>query len=144
MRYPGHAGKMKLFRDAGMFETKPVQLGDSLIRPIDLTSRLLFDHWNLAEDDKEFTVMKIIIEGNAGKSEYSTYDETDMDSKMSSMSRTTGFTATSVARLMINGQISHKGILAPENIGRDEKGCTTGWNERKARGVQIKEELSRL
>jgi len=45
LRYPGHAEKMRCLRDAGFFSEEPIQLGDSEVRPIDMTAKILIDSW---------------------------------------------------------------------------------------------------
>jgi saccharopine dehydrogenase-like NADP-dependent oxidoreductase len=37
------------------------------------------------------------------------------------MARTTGYTATAVANMFLNGLFNERGIIPPEIIGRDEK-----------------------
>lgn len=211
LRYPGHIEYIRVLKESGFFGTDPVRLVDgSKVRPLDLTSRLLFDQWRLGEDEEEFTVMRVIVEGlervDAGGSasgdsgpDYSTetgkrqasastssdgsasettasdtapHDNTTSNSdtqspaapitaandsadpsapdpatlpasstsfgklrkrvvyelldrycpltRTSSMARTTGYTATAAAHLLLDRQFTRKGVHPPENIGRDE------------------------
>ncbi|MEJ2193669.1 MAG: saccharopine dehydrogenase, partial [Ignavibacteriaceae bacterium] len=41
----------------------------------------------------------------------------DEETKTTSMARTTGYTCTSVARLLLDGGLNKKGIFPPEYIG---------------------------
>jgi len=123
LRYPGHAGKMQLLRDMGLFSTEAVELQDGAsVRPIDLTTTLLFPLWELKEGEQDLTVMRIQVSGiKDGTSVRYTYDLLDRFDEVSgttSMARTTGYTATMAARLMAAGLFDKIGIQPPEFIGR--------------------------
>jgi lysine 6-dehydrogenase len=126
LRYPGHINLMRVFRESGFFDTEPVDIGSVAVRPIDLTSKLLFDHWRLRPGEEDFTVMQVIIEGErAGRRVRYTYDlldRYDRETQTTSMARTTGYTATLVVRQVLRGQFTQKGICPPEFIGRTP-GC---------------------
>ena len=126
MRYPGHARHMNALRDTGFFNESPIELNGTSVRPIDVTSKLLFPKWKLAKDEEEFTVMRVLIEGKENdkdkKYSYSLFDRFERDSGTSSMARTTGYTCTAVARLVLENQFTMKGICPPEYIGAAE-GC---------------------
>jgi lysine 6-dehydrogenase len=126
LRYPGHINLMRVFRESGFFDTDPLDVGGVAVRPIDLTSKLLFDHWKLRPGEEDFTVMQVIVEGErAGRRVRYTYDlldRYDRETQTTSMARTTGYTATLVARQVLRGQFSQKGICPPEFVGRTP-GC---------------------
>jgi len=126
MRYPGHIEYMKMLKDSGFFNEDEISVKGIKIKPIDLTAHLLIDKWKLDENEPEFTVMRIIIIGKEnGKSirwQYDLFDKYDEKTGISSMARTTGYTATSVASLVLNGDFRRPGINPPEFIGA-EKGC---------------------
>jgi saccharopine dehydrogenase-like NADP-dependent oxidoreductase len=123
LRYPGHADKIKIIRDAGFLSSESISFNGVEIRPIDFTSRLLFNAWKLGEDEKELTVMQILLRGknSAGKCMeiiYHLHDTYDIQSKTSSMARTTGYTACAAANLFIDGLFKEKGVFPPELIGK--------------------------
>ncbi len=121
LRYPGHRELMKIFRETGFFSYDEINIGNQVIRPIDLTSRLLFSQWEAKDEDDEFTMLRIEISGKEGdekkKYVYEVFDRYDEENKTTSMARTTGFTCTAVARLILEGNLKSKGILPPEYIG---------------------------
>jgi lysine 6-dehydrogenase len=121
MRYPGHKELMKVFRDSGFFSDEEIMINEHAIRPIDLTSKLLFKHWKPQKDEDEFTIMKLVIKGKeADKTKeyvYEIFDRFDRETGISSMARTTGYTCTAVARLLLEGNMKNKGISPPEYIG---------------------------
>jgi saccharopine dehydrogenase-like NADP-dependent oxidoreductase len=148
LRYPGHADLMRTFRDSGFFNTTPVEINNTMVKPIDVTSKLLFDQWELKEGEEDFTVMRVIIEGKKDGQmimhTYDLFDTYDKENRITSMARTTGYTCTIVARQVINGLFNEKGICPPEFIGRTD-GCYNNLlGEYAKRNIQIKEEIINL
>ena len=129
MRYPGHKELMKVFRDSGFFSDEEIMINGHAIRPVDVTSKLLFKHWKPQKNEDEFTIMKLVIKGKEEDKTkeyiYEIFDRFDRESGISSMARTTGFTCTAVARLLLEGKLENKGIFPPENIG-----AIPGYNDR--------------
>ena len=62
LRYPGHIELMRVLRETGFFSKEAILVKGQAIRPIDLTSQLLFPMWKLEQEEEEFTVMRVIIE----------------------------------------------------------------------------------
>jgi lysine 6-dehydrogenase len=123
LRYPGHIHLVQALKTAGFFDKDPITINNTAIRPIDFTSKVLINDWKLGPDEKEFTVMRVIIKGVAdGKTKtitYELYDEYDEKERISSMARTTGYTATAHAELILNGKFTGKGVYPPELVGMD-------------------------
>lgn len=126
LRYPGHIEYIMVLRDTGFFDHKKIKLNGYKIAPIELTTKLLLPHWKRKANEKEFTVMRIIIHGiekSANKEyRYDLYDEFDEKTKTSSMARTTGYTCTAAVRLVLKKKFIRKGISPPEYIGA-QPGC---------------------
>ena len=124
LRYPGHARLMQVFRDSGFFDAEPVEVAGQFVRPIDLTSRLLFDQWKMRDGEEDLTVMQVMVGGeqDGGRVQvtYDLFDTYDPVSRTTSMARTTGYTCAIVARQVARGLFSQKGICPPEYVGRDE------------------------
>jgi lysine 6-dehydrogenase len=124
LRYPGHIDLILAFQQAGFFGTETLRINDTDITPLEFTSRLLVNEWKLGPDEEEFTVMKVIIRGEkSGKPvtvEYSLLDRYDKKSRLSSMARTTGYTCTAAANLILQGMFDQKGVFPPELVGKDK------------------------
>jgi lysine 6-dehydrogenase len=122
LRYPGHIEKIKVLRESGFFSQKEIEINGFKIKPVDLTSRLLFPMWELKDDEEEFTIMRIIVEGEKDKKKirytYNLHDRHDNATNTHSMARTTGYTATSVLRLIAKRMFDQKGICPPEFVGK--------------------------
>ena len=125
LRYPGHIEYINLFKQSGFFNKEYVNINGKKVRPVDLTAKLLFPIWHLDDEEKEFTVLQIKIRGTENNRNkeylYNLFDQFDENTKITSMARTTGYTCSSVARLLINNQYSRKGISPPEFIGEDDR-----------------------
>jgi saccharopine dehydrogenase-like NADP-dependent oxidoreductase len=121
LRYPGHINLMKTLRESGFFSEEKIEVNDVFIRPVDLITKLMFKYWKPEVDEDEFTILKLVIWGkeeNVLKEYvYNLFDRFDPETKTSSMARTTGYTATAVARMILNGTIERKGILPTEYLG---------------------------
>jgi len=139
LRYPGHVRHILALRDSGFFGTEEIDAGGKKIRPLDATSAVLFKHWQLHEEDDEFTVMRIVVEGLEGGRvkgvQYDLFDRRDRATGFSSMARTTGFPATAAARLVLSGKYGRKGICPPEFIGADAAAFRFVMDELAARNV---------
>ncbi len=125
LRYPGHAEFIKALKASGFFNNEKVKVNGIGISPLEFSSKILMDEWKLGEHEEEFTVMRITLKGKNDTDEhveivYHLYDEYSSDTQTSSMARTTGYTATAVANLLLQGLFTEKGIFPPELIGKHE------------------------
>ncbi len=123
LRYPGHIELVQALKTAGFFDKEKITVNNAAIRPIDFTSRVLIRDWELSPEEPEFTVMRIEIsgteDGKVKKLVYELYDEFDEKEKITSMARTTGFTATANAELILSGRFNGKGVFPLELVGMD-------------------------
>ena len=119
LRYPDCVEYLKVLRESGFFSYDEIEVKGQKIRPIDVTSKLLFPKWEMKEGDKDFTVMRIIIKGTEnGEATSYRYDLLDrFQNDTISMARTTGFTCTAVANLVLNRDYKRSGISPPEYLG---------------------------
>lgn len=124
MRYPGHIEKVKLLRQAGFFSETPVMIKDQAVRPIDVTAKLLFPQWELKPGEKDLTIMRVSVAGikDDQKTAYTwdLFDRYDPETRVHSMARTTGYTATAALRMLKEGLFDRKGIIVPEYIGQND------------------------
>jgi len=120
LRYPGCVEYLKVLRESGFFSYEEIEVNGTMIRPIDMTSKLLFPKWKMEKGDKDFTVMRIIMKGIENNKEVSyQYNLLDrFQNQTISMARTTGFTCTAVANLVVNGEYTKIGISPPEYLGK--------------------------
>jgi saccharopine dehydrogenase-like NADP-dependent oxidoreductase len=122
LRFPGHIKMIQALKAAGFLDYSPIKVKGKEIVPFDVTSEILFNSWKLNPEDREFTIMRVKVQGkeNGVKKEitYDLYDEYDPIEKISSMARTTGFTATATADMILNNVFNEKGMFPPELVGK--------------------------
>ena len=148
LRYPGHVEYVRVLKESGFFSEETIDVKGIAVSPLDFTSKILFNEWKLGKTEEEFTVMRITLKGkNAnGQNEeivYDLFDEYCSETKTSSMSRTTGYTATAAANLFLEGLFTEKGIFPPELVGKHETCFSYFLNYLKERNVHY-EKKSRL
>ncbi|OYT13715.1 MAG: saccharopine dehydrogenase [Bacteroidetes bacterium 4572_114] len=125
LRYIGHIDKMKVLRETGFFSKEPIEINGTMISPMDFTAKLLFPKWKLEDGEEDITVMRVIVEGEKSgvgyRYVYDLFDSYERATKVHSMARTTGYTATMALRMVTKGMYTRKGVSAPEFIGKHPK-----------------------
>ena len=141
IRYPGHADRMRVLREAGFFNDTEILAPSGLVRPRDVTETLLFDAWQFEEGEPDLTVCRFTIEGvHEGQRVRHTYDLLDYyntETETSSMARTTGYTCAAMVRLVAKGRWTAPGVAPAEVVGRDEACFDFVLNHLEERGVQL-------
>ncbi len=126
LRYPDHVEYIRVLKESGFFSTQKINVQGNQVSPLDVTSRILFNEWKLGEQEEEITVMRVTMKGYDNQDklinvEFNLYDEYNAVTRTSSMARTTGYTATAVANLILEGGFNDKGVFPPELIGKEER-----------------------
>lgn len=142
LRYPGCIEYLKVLRESGFFSYDPINVKGTQIRPIDVTAKLLFPKWQLKPGEEDFTIMCIVIKGleNGIKKTFTYHllDRFDKETQTISMARTTGYTCTSVANLILDGAFTSIGVNAPEAVGAQPGNLGYIFQYLKERGVIYK------
>ena len=143
LRFPGHVERMRMLRETGFFSDQPIHVNGVPVRPIDFTAKLLFPSWEMKEEDREFTVLRIDVEGKSGGTRrlhrYDMLDRFCETTKTTSMARTTGFPCAIMGRLIMEGKYNRKGVVPPEFIGQNHETFHVLMDELGKRGVTVKE-----
>jgi lysine 6-dehydrogenase len=139
-RYPGHAEKILAMGDLGLFDTNPVDVGGVKVVPRSVAVSVL-DKTLRRGDERDVTVLRVDLAGKKdGKDVERSFvmvDRFDEERGVTSMARTTGYTAAVVARMIARGEIGEKGVVPPETaIGKVFKSFLS---ELKDRGIRIQE-----
>lgn len=142
MRWPGHADRMRPMRDSGFFDEEPVELpSGAVVAPLELTARLLFDAWRYAEGEVDLTAMRMTVDGSDERGPVRhvlhLVDRYDAATGVSSMARSTGYTATAFARLVLEGRYREPGISPPEMVGAEPGMLDFVLEHLAARGVRV-------
>lgn len=141
LRYPGHAERMRMLRDAGFFSYESVEVKGQSVKPIDLTARLIFSAWKMGPADRDLTVMRVVVEGvkdgRVVRHTYDLLDRYDEETGASAMSRTTGFPCAIAARMLLAGEVRRRGVVPPELIGREPGLFERFMSELDGRGIRF-------
>jgi saccharopine dehydrogenase-like NADP-dependent oxidoreductase len=138
LRYPGHIALIQSLMQAGFFSETPIQVKGNRVTPLEVTSAILLNQWKLAADEAEFTIMSIAIKGEGKNIDYLLYDEYDVTTQTSSMSRTTGYACNAFANMIVQKLFDKKGVFPPELIGDDADCFNFVMQYLKERGVHYK------
>lgn len=144
MRYSGHAEKIRLLKELGLFDEEPILLG---ISPRSLTAKLLEQKLGMPEV-RDLLAMKIEVngvrKGSGTRYNYYLLDYYNVNKKVTAMGRTTAYTASAVVQLLAKGDIKEKGVVPPEKLGMNKK----IFNEIIAKlgrdGIKVQEKMSKL
>jgi len=143
LRYPGHREKMLALRQAGFFSEQPVEIAGQKVRPVDLSAKILFPRLNIEAGEEDLTILRVVVSGEKDgqplRLTYDLFDRFDRKSGIHSMARTTGYTATAVARAVARGLIKKNGIIAPEFLGLEPEVFNFIRKELLNREIIIKE-----
>lgn len=146
LRWPGHVEKMRMLRETGFFSLEPVDVAGAAVRPYDVTTKLLFKAWRLAEREADLTVMRVEATGSVGGMPrtwtWDLYDEADPVTGFHSMARTTGFPCAIVARMLARGELARPGVQPPERLADDDRFYERMMEELRARGVVLTLEIT--
>ena len=141
LRYPGHIDLIIALKEAGFFSEEKIKIQDTAVSPLQFTSKILFNDWKLGLEEEELTVLRIIIEGEKNghpiREEFNMLDSYDPVTKISSMSRTTGYTCTAAVHLIAKQLFREKGVFPPELVGKHKPCFDFVMNHLKERNIRI-------
>ena len=147
LRWPGHADRVRLLRETGFFDDAPITAGDATVAPLAVSAALLFDAWRYEPGEPDLTVMRVVVEGDDEtgpvRHTYRLMDRYDPATDTSSMARTTGYTATALARLVLAGGYREPGIAPPELLGRADGALDFVLARLHERGVDVEHTVER-
>ena len=135
LRWPGHAEKMNLLMDSGYFSRDKLKVGGAEVARLEVSWAVLGK--KLAEGDpKDMTVMRVTARGEKGEMSYDMIDMYDEKSQVSSMGKTTAYTASIITQMVGRGEIAGRGVIPPEKAVAG-KMVEALISELGRRGVQI-------
>ena len=108
LRYPGHVKLIKSYIKKGTLQNNE-------------TIKKLFKEWKLGPEEIEFTLLKVELQTNDKTINYELYDEYDKVDNITSMARTTGYTATASINLILEKLFTEKGVFPPESVSNNKK-----------------------
>ncbi len=122
IRYAGFVDLLMVLSDLGVIGTEPVTYLDQKIVPLDFFQELIYPQARFDPEtgDRDVTILLVKVKGTKGDSKmcvtYEMVDFYDEEKKITSMAKTTGYTAAIIARMCARGDIPQKGIQWPVHI----------------------------
>lgn len=118
VRYPGHLQFIDTLKKAGFFSREIIQTEAGPAQPRAMTKALLERFLQKEPGAKDISLIRTISIGHKGGTKYQIEhfiaDYSDEKTGLTSMQRTTGFTASIVGQMIVNGSLKEKGVLPPE------------------------------
>ena len=108
--------------ELGVIGGKPVQYQGKEIVPVDFFHELIYPiiKFDDKAGDRDITVLLVRVSGKSDGLDvdvtYDMVDEYDEEHGVTSMAKTTGFTAAIIARIVARGAVKKKGIQWPVRI----------------------------
>jgi lysine 6-dehydrogenase len=119
VRYPGHLAIWQNLRDLGFFSRETLATENGPFQPRAMTKAILEKYLLPKGGEKDVSFIQTISKGKTkdGKKiqiEHWICDYSDAKTGLTSMQRTTGFTASIVGQMIVSGQLTARGVLPPE------------------------------
>jgi len=125
VRYRGYCEKVNFLDWCGLLNKEPIEFkGQSLI-PFQVFSEIIYPKVKMEESDRDITVLRVIVGGLKGGVEttyiYDMVDHYDEERHVTSMAKTTGYTAAIVMRMIARGEITERGLVPTVKAIRGER-----------------------
>ncbi len=118
VRYPGHLAIWKALREIGFFSREEIKTENGMFQPRAMSKAVLEKFLMPKGGEKDVSFIQTVSKGmKDGKKLEITHwicDYSDAKTGLTSMQRTTGFTASIVGQMIASGFIKEKGVLPPE------------------------------
>jgi saccharopine dehydrogenase-like NADP-dependent oxidoreductase len=140
LRWPGHAAKMDLLMQSGFFAKDKLKVAGGEVSPLEVSWAVLGK--KLSEGDpKDITVMRVVAKSGEKTMVYDMVDRYDEERGVTSMGKTTGYTASIVTQMVGSGEVSGKGVVPPEKAvaGIGVEKLLVGLRDR---GVEVSSSLT--
>jgi len=119
IRWPGHWQGVQTLKECGLLDLESVNFKGINIVPREFLLSIITPRLKAQEGETDVCVMYNTLIGKKStkkvKIEYFMWDEADTRNNISSMMRVTGFPMAITAKLILEGEIKEKGIVAPED-----------------------------
>jgi lysine 6-dehydrogenase len=124
VRYAGYCEKVNFLDGCGLLSRDPILHKGQEIVPFDVFNEIIYPFVKLDENEKDLTVQRVKVNGTKENKNvthvFNMVDFYDEDKGITSMAKTTSYTAAIVARMIGNKKITGKGIKPPAHIVRGE------------------------
>ncbi len=117
LRWPGHSEFWRRMVSLGFLEEAAIETGGRQVSPRQLVHDLLQPRLQYGVGERDIALVRVELEGRRADSlrrlVYQVIDYADLESGLTAMQRTVGFTAAIGARMILRGEIKKRGLLNP-------------------------------
>jgi len=136
LRFPPHLNYIRSLYHSGFLGNEIISLergGEA--RVFDITAKVLEPLMRFKKNDNDYIALRIVIRHSDKTYVYHLLDQYDDRTQLSAMSRTTGYTCTAMARLLLKGDFYQTGVISPEILGAQPKCFTQIIRDLTSRGL---------
>jgi len=124
VRYSGYCERVRFLEECGLLSREPIPFDGGEIVPFEAFSRIIYPRVRLEEGEHDITVLRVRVrgvkDGSAVTYECKMVDRYDAEKGVTSMAKTTSYTAAIVARMIGAGEIDVKGYVGAGKAVRGE------------------------
>ena len=149
IRYEGFVNKLMFLLELGIISNKPIIYKGKEIIPVDFFNEVIYPIIKFDEKggDRDITILLVGVSGKSKsvnvKVTYDMVDIYDEEKRITSMAKTTGYTAAIVLRMLARGDIKQKGIQWPVRVIRGQL-FEELLRSLRERGVMVTETVTKI
>ncbi len=112
LRYQGHLAIIRALYDLGLFSSDPIKIGREKVVPRALMAKVLENKF--ASNEPDVTILRVDGHLKNRQASFTVVDHYDPKTKMTSMMRTTAWSAAVVVQMLASGVIEKRGAILQE------------------------------
>lgn len=117
MRWPGHCAFWKKLVDLHLLDDEPALVDGTAVDRKAFLAAVIEPHIRLGDDERDLAIVRIEVEGRKDgrrrRAAYQVIDRRDLQTGLTAMSRTVGYTASIGALMIGSGVVDGRGLLSP-------------------------------
>lgn len=141
LRWPGWCSFWSPLKKLGFLSDEPINRLPGRVSPLEFVAKLLEPQLQYNDDEKDLCVMVNKVEGvTQGRKQILTLSlmiERDLATGLMAMSMGVAYPACIVAEMIVNGEITEKGVLSPAK----DVPCDLFLDRLKKRGIEINQTI---
>jgi len=147
IRWPGHWEGAGVLKECGMLDSAPIEFKRTKISPREFLSYIMTPKLQPLEGETDVCVMWNTVtgikDGQKMRIDYYMWEEADTKSGISAMGRVTAFPEAIATVMLGKGEISKKGIVAPEDAieGKIYKNFLEELKRRKINILEVSKKI---
>ena len=147
IRWPGHWEGAGVLKECGMLDSAPIEFKEKKISPREFLSYIMTPKLKPLEGETDVCVMWNTVtgikDGQKMRIDYYMWEEADTENGISAMGRVTAFPEAIATVMLGKGEITKKGIVAPEDAieGKIYKNFLEELKRRKINILEVSKKM---